>query len=100
LALLLAQLEQDTAWIAFATIMTNAITDHSLPPALESAQADADLAANADQACTSGMGLAGKLNCHPVSLPRPPSRRLTTFFAAPARLPSPQWLSPCAAAPS
>jgi len=62
LALLLAQLVQDTAWTAFTTIVTNAITDHSLPPALEGAQADADFAASAYQACTSGMGLADQLD--------------------------------------
>ena len=42
--------------------MTTAITDQGLPPALEGAQTDADLAAGAEQACTSGMGLTDQLD--------------------------------------
>ena len=62
MALLIAQLVRDQAWAAFAAIVTIAITEHGLPPALESAQADADLAASAAQSCTSGMGLADQLD--------------------------------------
>jgi hypothetical protein len=42
--------------------VTTAITDQGLAPALEGAQADADLAAGAEQACTTGMGLADQLD--------------------------------------
>ncbi len=45
LPLLLAQPVQDKAWSAFTSIVTNAMTDHSLLPALEGAQTAADLAA-------------------------------------------------------
>jgi hypothetical protein len=62
LSLFLAQPVQDTAWTAFTTIVTNAITEHGLPPALEGAQTDADLAAGADQARTSGMSLVDQLD--------------------------------------
>ena len=62
LTLFLAQPVQNTAWNAFATIVTNAITDHSLPPALEGAQADIDIGAGADQANTSSMRLTDQLD--------------------------------------
>jgi len=42
--------------------VTTAITDQGLPPALEGAQTDADLAAGAEQACTRGMSLADQLD--------------------------------------
>ena len=57
LALLIAQLVREQAWTAFTTIVTKAITEHGLPPAIEGAQADANLAAGADQSRTSGMCL-------------------------------------------
>jgi hypothetical protein len=53
---------RDQAWTAFTTIVTTAITDQDLPPALEGAQADADLAAGTDQACGSSMRLAEQLD--------------------------------------
>ncbi len=56
MALLLAQPVQDQAWTAFAAIV--AITRRSLPPALEGAQANADLSAGNDQTRTRDMGLA------------------------------------------
>jgi hypothetical protein len=62
LALFFGQFVRDQAWTAFAAIVTTAITDQGFPPALESAQADADLTAGTDQACTSGMGLADQLD--------------------------------------
>jgi hypothetical protein len=62
LSLFLAQSVQHTAWTAFTTIVTNAITEHGLPPALEGAQTDADLAKGADQARTSGMSLVDQLD--------------------------------------
>jgi hypothetical protein len=49
LAFLFAQLVRDQAWTAFTAIVTTAITDQGLPPALEGAQADADLAAGAER---------------------------------------------------
>ena len=50
------------AGAALPTILTVPITKKALAPSLEGAQADADLAASADQACTSGMGLADQLD--------------------------------------
>jgi hypothetical protein len=62
LAFLFAEAVRDQAWAAFAAIVTIAITDQGLPPALESAQADADLAAGADQARTRCMSLSDQLD--------------------------------------
>ncbi len=62
MALLLAQLVRDQAWTAFTTIVTTAITDQGLPPALEGAQREADLAAGAHQAGAGPMGLADQFN--------------------------------------
>jgi len=53
---------RDQAVTAFTTIVTTAITDQVLAPALEGAQADADLSAGADQACTSGIRLADQFD--------------------------------------
>jgi len=105
LALLIAQLVRDLAWAAFTAIVTIAINDQGLLPALESAHADADLAASAVQACTSGMGLGDQLDrlvpANGAGQPSASSEQLTSkFFATPARLPCPHWLSHCAAAPS
>ena len=47
---------------ALTAILTVPITQKALAPALEGAQADADLAAGADQARTSGMGLVDQPN--------------------------------------
>ena len=92
---------------ALTAILTVPITQKALAPALEGAQADADLAAGADQARTSGMGLADQLDRIAfwrwearVSLPRPPSRRPPTFFAASTKLRLPPTPSPCPSAPS
>ena len=52
----------DQACTAFTAIVTSTITDQALPLALESAQADTDLAAIADQACTSAMDFADQLD--------------------------------------
>ncbi len=53
---------RDQAWAAFAVIVNTAITDQGFPPALEGAQADADLTSGTDQAFTSGIGLADQLD--------------------------------------
>lgn len=50
------------AGAALPAILTVPITKKALAPSLEGAQTDADLAAGADQACTSGMGLADQLD--------------------------------------
>ena len=86
MALLLAQLVRDQAWTAFATIVTTAISEQGLPPALEGAQAGANLAAGAEQACTSGMRLADQLNgLEPVSGAGQPSasskQKASHFFS-------------------
>ena len=47
---------------ALTAILTAPITQKALAPALEGAQADADLTAGVDQARTSGMGLVDQLN--------------------------------------
>ena len=47
---------------ALTAILTAPITQNALAPALEGAQADADLAAGADQARTSGMSLVDQLD--------------------------------------
>ncbi len=48
---------RDQTGTAYTAILAVSITNKGLLPALERAQANADLAAGADQACTSGMGL-------------------------------------------
>ena len=53
MALLLAQPVGHMTITALATVHATAITDQVLAPALEGAQADADLSAGADQACMS-----------------------------------------------
>ena len=62
MALLLAQLVRDQAVTAFTTIVTTAITDQVLAPALEGAQADADLTAGTHQPGASGLRLADQLD--------------------------------------
>jgi hypothetical protein len=62
LALLLAQPVQDQTGTAFTAIHADSITNKGLLPALKRAQADADLAAGADQARTSGMVLIYQLD--------------------------------------
>jgi hypothetical protein len=62
LSLFYVQLVPDQAWTAFTAIVTTAITDQGLPPALEGAQADSDLATGAEQACTRCMGLSDQLD--------------------------------------
>jgi len=52
LALLLAQPVRDQAGSTFTAIVAITITCKGLPPPFERAQADADLSAGADQACT------------------------------------------------
>ena len=105
MALLLAQLVRDQAWTAFTMILTIAITAQGLPPALEGAQAYADLSAGAEQACTRGMRLADQLNgLEPVSGAGQPSasseQKASHFFRSTNKAPSPPWPSPCAATPS
>ena len=56
--------------------MTIAITDHSLPPALEGAQANAHLAAGADQARTRGVSKETVLK--DVILGSQPTKRFVT----------------------
>ena len=62
MALHLAQLVLEQVWAPFPAIVTTAITDQGLAPALDGAQADAVLAAGAEQACTSVMGLSDQLD--------------------------------------
>ena len=62
LALLLAQLVRDQAVTAFTTIVAVTITDQVLPPPFERPQTDPDLAAGANQARTSGIGLADQFD--------------------------------------
>jgi hypothetical protein len=62
LELLLAQLVREQAVTAFATIVTTPITEQGLSPALKDAQADVDLFAGTDQACTRDMGVADQLD--------------------------------------
>jgi hypothetical protein len=57
-----AQLVRDQAWTAFTAIVTVPISCQGLPTAFEGAHADADLAAGAQQTCTSGMGLTDHLD--------------------------------------
>jgi hypothetical protein len=62
-----------------------AITDQGLPPALEGAQGDADLATGAERGCTSGMRLADQLKgLEPVSGAGQPStyseQKASNFF--------------------
>ena len=47
---------------ALTAILTTPITQNALAPALEDAQADADLAAGVDQPRTSGMSLVDQLD--------------------------------------
>ena len=62
LALLLAHLVRDQAMTAFTTIVTTAITDQVLAPALEGAQADADLTAGTHQPGARGLCLPDQLD--------------------------------------
>ena len=62
LALLPAQPVRDQAGSIFKAILGVAITNKGLPPRIERAQADADLAAGVDQVCTSGMGAIDQLD--------------------------------------
>jgi hypothetical protein len=62
LALLGREAMGNMAGAALPAILTVPITKKALAPSLEGAQADADLAASAEQACTSGMGLADQLD--------------------------------------
>ena len=57
LSRLLAKPVQAKAWIGFSKTVTNNTSDHGIPPALEGAQTDADLAAGAGQERTSGMDI-------------------------------------------
>ena len=68
LSFFFVQQVRDEVVAPFAAIVPPAITLKSLPPALKVAQADSDLAADADQARTRGMSLADQLDClAPVS---------------------------------
>jgi hypothetical protein len=74
LALLFTQSVGDQAGTAFTAIVAATITEAGLPPALEGAQRDPDLAAGAEQACTSGMRLADQFDrLLPVSCAGQPS---------------------------
>jgi len=62
LILLLAQSVQHQVWAAFAAVVLVTIICKGFAPAFESAQADADLAAGAHKACTSGLDLTDQLD--------------------------------------
>lgn len=102
---LLAQPVRDQMWNAFTAIHADDVTNKGLSQGLERAQADADLVAGADQACTSGVGLIDQLDCHTaVSCTGQPSafceQKASHFCHSTSRPASPPSPCPYVAAPS